>query len=101
MASAPKAPERGRDGSRSAGMGKPWAIMGMSLLVLAGFAAFTGWAFFATQKMGHGWSDLAPIWPYVVGGVAVTAILAGFLMWLAFYSANHGYDDRIDNDDPP
>ena len=30
-----------------------------------------------------------------------TAILAGFLMWLAFYSANHGYDDRIDPDDLP
>ena len=36
---------------------------------------------------------------YVVGGVVVTAALAGFLMWLAFYSANHGYDDRIDQDD--
>jgi hypothetical protein len=43
---------------------------------------------------------LEPIWPYVVGGVVITGGLAGVLMWLAFYSANHGYDDRIDPDEP-
>jgi len=80
-------------------MRKHAVVLGLSFLGLAGFALFAGWAFFATKNMGKGWSDLAPIWPYVVGGVAVTAILAGFLMWLAFYSANHGYDDRIDPDD--
>jgi hypothetical protein len=80
-------------------MRKHAVVMGLSFLALAGFALFTGWAFFATKNMGKGWADLAPIWPYVAGGVAVTAILAGFLMWLAFYSANHGYDDRIDPDD--
>ncbi len=74
-------------------------VMALSFLALAGFALFTGWAFFATAHMGSGWRDLEPIWPYVAGGVAVTAILGGFLMWLAFYSANHGYDDRIDQDD--
>ena len=82
-------------------MRKHAVVMGLSFLALAGFALFTGWAFFATKNMGNGWKDLGPIWPYVVGGVAVTAILAGFLMWLAFYSANHGYDDRIDSDDLP
>jgi hypothetical protein len=74
-------------------------VMGLSFLGLAGFALFTGWAFYATKDLGKGWRDLLPIWPYVVGGVAATAILAGFFMWLAFYSANHGYDDRIDPDD--
>ena len=82
-------------------MRKHAVVMGLSFLALAGFALFAGWAFFATKDMGAGWRDLAPIWPYVLGGVAVTAILAGFLMWLAFYSANHGYDDRIDPDDLP
>ena len=76
-------------------------VLGLSFVALAGFALFAGWAFFATKNMGTGWRDLAPIWPYVAGGVAATAILAGFLMWLAFYSANHGYDDRIDTDDLP
>ena len=80
-------------------MRKHALVIGLSFLGLAGFAVFTGWAFYATSKMGSGWSDLGPIWPYVVGGVLVTAALAGFLMWLAFYSANHGYDDRIDPDD--
>jgi sterol desaturase/sphingolipid hydroxylase (fatty acid hydroxylase superfamily) len=80
-------------------MRKHAVVLALSFVGLAGFALFTGWAFYATKNMGNGWADLAPIWPYVVGGVAITAILAGFLMWLAFYSANHGYDDRIDSDD--
>jgi hypothetical protein len=74
-------------------------VLGLSFLGLAGFAVFAGWAFYATSKMGSGWGDLRPIWPYVLGGVVITAALAGFLMWLAFYSANHGYDDRPDGDD--
>jgi hypothetical protein len=32
--------------------------------------------------------------------VVITGGLAAFLMWLAFYSANHGFDDRVDNDEP-
>jgi hypothetical protein len=80
-------------------MGKQVLVVGLGFLALAGFALFVGWAFFATSHMGKGWADLGPIWPYVVAGVAVTGGLAGFLMWLAFYSANHGYDDRIDADD--
>ena len=80
-------------------MRRPIFVIALGFLFLAGFALFAGWAFYATSKMGSGWADLRPIWPYVVGGVAVTAALATFLMWLAFYSANHGYDDRIDPDD--
>jgi hypothetical protein len=72
----------------------------LTFLGLAGFAAFTAWAVFATAKMGGGWKSLLPIWPYVVGGVAATGALAGVLMWLAFYSANQGYDDRVENHDP-
>jgi hypothetical protein len=34
----------------------------------------------------------------VAAGVLVVAALAAFLMGLAFYSANHGYDDRTDPD---
>jgi hypothetical protein len=70
---------------------------GIFLLV---FGAFAAWATMAVGKMGTGWSGLLPIWPFVVGGVVVTAMLAGVLMWLAFYSANHGYDDGVDNHDP-
>ena len=74
-------------------------FLSLWFLGFAGFALFSGWAFFASSHIGDGWRDLAPIWPIVVGGVLVVAMLAAFLMWLAFYSANHGYDDRIDRDD--
>ena len=66
---------------------------------LAVFAAFAAWAFMVTSKLDGGWQSLLPIWPYVLGGLITVAALAGGLMWLAFYSANHGYDDRIDSDD--
>lgn len=69
---------------------------GVFLLV---FAAFTAWATLALGRIGTGWRGLIPIWPYVAGGVAVTAALAGGLMWLAFFSANHGYDDGVENHD--
>jgi 4-hydroxybenzoate polyprenyltransferase len=71
-------------------------VLGFSLAGLAGVGLFFGWAFFAAGRIGNGWRDLAPIWPFVLGGVVVTAMLAGSLMWLAFYSSNQGYDDRID-----
>jgi hypothetical protein len=53
-----------------------------------------------TSKIDGGWQSLLPVWPYVLGGLLTVAALTGGLMWLAFYSANHGYDDRIDRDDP-
>lgn len=79
-------------------MRKHAVVLGLAFLGLAAFAVFAGWAFFAASAIGGGWASLGPIWPYVVGGVVVVAALAGFLMWLAFYSANHGYDDRMDED---
>ncbi len=75
-------------------------FLGLSFLGLAAFALFTGWAFFAASRIGGGWRSLGPIWPYVAGGALVVGALAGFLMWLAFYSANHGYDDRADGEGP-
>ena len=61
-----------------------------------------GWAFFAASKIGDGWRGLGA--DLALCGRrrrSSPAALAGFLMWLAFYSANHGYDDRIDDDDQP
>ena len=71
-------------------------ILGLTFFGMAAFAVLSGWGFFSSSQMGGGWRWLGPIWPYVVGGCAVVVALAIFLMWLAFYSANHGYDDRID-----
>ncbi|MGZ3376576.1 MAG: hypothetical protein ACXU8S_08255 [Phenylobacterium sp.] len=82
-------------------MRRHFVVYGLAFAGLAAFALFCGWAFYAASKIGDGWRGLLPIWPYVIGGVVVTAALAGFLMWLAFYSANHGYDDRVGDDDQP
>ncbi|MDP3853440.1 hypothetical protein [Phenylobacterium sp.] len=70
------------------------------ILGLAGVAAFGGWTFYAGSSIGGGWSSLAPIMLYVVGGVLVVGALAGGLMWLAFYSARRGYDEPYDVNRP-
>jgi len=82
-------------------MGKHGVVIGLALVGFAAFAGFAGWATFEGAKIGGGWRSLGPIWPYVAGGAAVVGLLAGFLMWLAFYSANHGYDDRFGPEDRP
>jgi hypothetical protein len=74
-------------------------LLGLTFVGLGGFAVFAGWAFFAMSKVGGGWRSLGPIWPYVLGGAAMVGVLAGVLMWLAFYSAKHGYDEPINRDD--
>jgi hypothetical protein len=79
-------------------MRNPIVVVGLGLLVLAGFSLFAGWAFFATQGLADGWRGLAPIWPYVAATVVVVAAMTAFFMWLAFYSANHRYDDRFGPD---
>jgi hypothetical protein len=81
------------------GMGKHAVVLGLIFLGLAAFAVFAGWAVFEGVHIGA-WASLGSIWGYVVGGVLVVAALSGVLMWLAVYSARHGYDDRIDNDGP-
>jgi hypothetical protein len=80
-------------------MRKHAGLLIVTLLGLSGFAAFVVWAFLATSHTGGGWGSLLRIWPYVLGGVIATGALTGLLMWLAFYSANHGYDDGINSDD--
>ena len=74
-------------------MGRHAAILGAAFVALAAFALFLGWAFFQASVRGDGWRSLGPIWPYVLGGVLAVGALTGFFMWLAFYSARHGYDD--------
>src|SRR3954468_19428294 len=82
------------------GMRKHAVLFGLTFLGLAVFSAFAGWAFYATWQMGGGWRSFQPILPFVLGGGVVTALLAAGLLWLAFYSANHGYDDRSEEDRP-
>ncbi|UTP39404.1 hypothetical protein M9M90_19685 [Phenylobacterium sp. LH3H17] len=73
------------------------------LLAIAGLtavAAFGGWTFYAGSSIGGGWSSLGPIMLYVVGGLLVVGALTGGLMWLAFHSARHGYDEPYDVNRP-
>lgn len=77
-------------------MRKHAVIIGLSFLGLAAFALFAGWAFYRGSHIGGGWSGLRSIWPFVAGGVLMTGGLTAFLMWLAFYSAKHGWDDPPD-----
>ncbi|RAK57588.1 hypothetical protein [Phenylobacterium deserti] len=82
-------------------MGRHLLILGLTFSGLAGCALFSGWAFFATTERSEvGARSLGPIWPYLLGGLALAAVLAGVLMWLAFYSARHGYDERVEPDGP-
>src|SRR5262245_37896732 len=69
----------------------------LSLLVLAVLAGLGAWAVSAAEGLSGGWASLLPILPYVVAGAFFVGLLTGGLMWLAFYSARHGYDDRVDN----
>ena len=82
-------------------MGRHLLTLGLTFGGLAGCALFSGWAFFATTERNEvGARSLGPIWPYVLGGLVLTGLLAAVLMWLAFYSARHGYDERIEPDGP-
>jgi hypothetical protein len=78
-------------------MRKHALLIALALVGFAAFAVFAGWAFYQGSRIGGGWTSLAPIWPFVAGGLIFVGLLTGVLMWLAFYSANHGYDDRMDD----
>jgi hypothetical protein len=93
-------PDRVPGSSIWSGLGRHALVLTLTFVGLAGFTAFVVWAFFAASHLGGGWGSLLPIWPYVLGGVIATGALTGGLMWLAFYSANHGYDDRADREEP-
>ena len=69
--------------------------VGVILLVtsLGSLLAFTIWGFIQAWRLGgdtrmsvHGWIAM-----FLAAGL--TLGLGGGLMWLAFYSSNHGYDD--------
>ncbi len=77
-------------------MNRHLLVLGLTFLALAGFSLLAGWAFFSDTGVSDGLRTLGAVWPYLAGAGAVTAAFAGLFMWLAFYSANHGYDDRVD-----
>ena len=71
-----------------------------ALVILALLAALIGWGYYVSSWLGGGWELLTAILPYVVVGLIAVGGLTGVLMWLAFYSARHGYDDPYDVNKP-
>jgi cation transporter-like permease len=70
-----------------------WAVVTVAgLAVVAGFMAWAvkaSWALGGSSKMTiHGWIALGLAF-------ALTGLLGGGLMFLAFYSARKGYDDDV------
>ncbi|WP_193188196.1 hypothetical protein [Nisaea sediminum] len=73
-------------------------LLAVSLFALLGFALWGVWELWFSVDGEvvmsiHGFIALA-------AGSVFTLLLGGGLMWLAFYSSKHGYDEReIDPDD--
>ncbi len=72
----------------------------MLAVALAGVAAFFGWALKEGEHLGGGWESLEPIIGYVIGGLLAVGALTAGLIWLAFYSSRHGYDEPFDVNEP-
>ncbi|MGC1300899.1 MAG: hypothetical protein WA840_00865 [Caulobacteraceae bacterium] len=74
--------------------GRPSAGLVLLYGVMAGLVAFAAWGFVASWRLaGH---TRMSIHGYIAMAIAAifTALLAGGLLWLAFYSARKGYDDE-------
>jgi hypothetical protein len=75
-------------------------IGSLVLVAVAAVCAWVAWAITAAGKLGEGWAGLDSAWPFLLAGVVTVGVaIAGFLR-LAFFSHSHGYDDRIDIDEP-
>jgi hypothetical protein len=68
----------------------------LALVAVAAVCAYAAWAISAASKLGAGWAGLGSAWPFLLAGVVTVGVaIAGFLR-LAFFSEDHGYDDRAD-----
>jgi hypothetical protein len=68
-----------------------WTYIGLPLAL--GFLGYMIWLVAAVGRMGDGWSGLAPIWPFVAGGLVGVGLLAAALIGLMFYSSRRGFDE--------
>ena len=86
------------------------AVWALTVAGLAGVAAFMAWVVVRTgapdSPLGRApWTGGSP---HIAAAMAIAVVgaggLAAGLMWLAFFSARRGYDDRVaewDDEDPP
>ena len=81
-------------------MFKRLLTLSLQFLGLAALSGWASWAFFASAGLNGGLRTLGAIWPYLAVAAILTASAAGLFVWLAFYSANHGYDERQNTEGP-
>ena len=75
------------------GARRVWALTAVGL---AGVLAFMAWVVWRSPGMGGSWTGGSVHILVAMGlGVVGAGALAGGLMWLAFFSARRGYDDRV------
>jgi vacuolar-type H+-ATPase subunit I/STV1 len=74
-------------------------VLGLTFLGLAAFSFLAVWAFSSGPRLSSGLRALGAVWPYLAASALITGAFAGLFMWLAFYSANYGYDNRGDPED--
>ena len=80
-----------------------WALTAAGL---AGVAAFMAWVASRSGALGGSWTGGSP---HILAAMVIAVVgaggLAAGLMWLAFFSARRGYDDRAseweDEEGPP
>ena len=74
------------------------AVWTLTATGLAGVVAFMAWVASRSGALGGGgsWTGGSP---HILAAMIIAVIgaggLAAGLMWLAFYSARRGYDDRV------
>jgi hypothetical protein len=61
--------------------------------IAAGLLGFGAWA---SASLPGSFGGTPWIWLAMIGGALTVAALTAGLMWLAFFSARKGYDDRAD-----
>lgn len=80
-------------------------VWGLTAAGLLAAAAFMAWVASRSPRMGGSWTGGSPhiLAAMAIGVVGAGALTAG-LMWLAFFSARRGFDDRAaawDDEDGP
>jgi hypothetical protein len=70
-----------------------WWNVTLVAAAIAAVLGWMGWSLYASGGLGDVGSGGSALVLVIVGGVAGTGLLAGALMWLAFYSSRRGWDE--------
>jgi hypothetical protein len=73
-------------------------IIAVIFAVLAGFAAYAGWALYHGSRTAPGLGMVLPVLPYLLAGSLTVGAVIVVFVWLAGYSERRGYDERAGSD---